>query len=155
MIIADPNYSPGVWAAAARRGLSPAEYIAVRDAGFKWCRSCQEWRLLSDYKPSTSTDDGVRPLCTRHYTPRQATPITHGLSGYQRGCRCSECRAAHAREQVRIRAERRADPARADRAGHGKRTTYNNYGCRCPECKAVHSQHMRAYRLRNQRGLAT
>jgi hypothetical protein len=147
------EHSAAIRAAATRLGLTPAEYMTKKDTGLKWCRACQEWRPLADYNPSTSTGDGVRPLCNRHRTPRP--PLKHGVRGYQRGCRCTECRTSHARNQARIRAEREADPSRADRAGHGKRTTYNNYGCRCPECQAAQSQHMRAYRLRNQRGLAT
>lgn len=60
----------------------------------------------------------------------------HGTTRrYRVGCRCPACRAANSarvRDQVRRRA---ADPATADRAGHGKPSTYTNYGCRCEECR--------------------
>ncbi|MFD3516286.1 hypothetical protein [Streptomyces sp. NPDC058657] len=59
---------------------------------------------------------------------------THGASRYNSGCRCTTCRAGHA-QRIRAAIARRAqDPAAADRAGHGKATTYNNYACRCTPC---------------------
>lgn len=140
----DTSHSLGVRAAAARRGLTITEYLAKVNSGLKWCRTCAEWRPLADYKPSTSTHDGVLALCTRHYVPRK--PLSHGYAGYQRGCRCADCNSGHTRYEARKRAERRADPARADRAGHGKATTYNNYGCRCPACKDAQSAKNAAYR---------
>ncbi|MGV9891673.1 hypothetical protein [Streptomyces sp. NPDC003395] len=145
--------SPGARAAAARRGLTLQAYLAIKDAGFKWCRSCQDWRPLTDYKPSTSTTDGVRPLCTRHYSHKDPTPIPHGrLVGYRRGCRCPECRETARLYQKKRNAERAADPAAADRAGHGKTSTYVNYGCRCAPCKAAQSASNRKYaQLRKQR----
>jgi len=132
-----------IQAAAKRRGLTTDEYLAKLNAGLKWCRACQDWRPLNTYNPSTSTHDGVRPLCTRHYIPRK--PPSHGYAGYQRGCRCNECRTAGTRYQARQRANRKADPSRADRAGHGKRSTYNNYACRCDACTAAQSQYMSQY----------
>ncbi|WP_461712195.1 hypothetical protein [Streptomyces sp. DSM 41013] len=140
------NYTPGVHAAAKQRGLAPAAYVAIRDAGFKWCRTCQDWRPLTEYKPSTGTRDGVRPLCIRHYTPRPDVPITHGrIVGYRRGCRCPECRAANTAAANRRKAERSKDPTAADRAGHGKATTYCNYGCRCTPCKEAQSKANKYY----------
>lgn len=151
MTITDTDYSPGVWAAATRRGLTPAQYTAIKEAGFKWCRSCKEWRPLTDYKPSTSTRDGVRPLCTRHYTPLQPVPITHGgVTGYNRGCRCPECRNANTAALKRWKAERAADPTAADRAGHGKPSTYGNYGCRCDLCKQAQSDANKRYTARRK-----
>jgi hypothetical protein len=145
--------TPGMRSAAARRGLPPDAYLAIVNAGFKWCRSCQDWRPLTDYKPSTSTTDGVRPLCIRHYKGRPPVPIKHGsVTGYRRGCRCPECRNANTASLNHRKAERSADPAAADRAGHGKTSTYLNYGCRCDPCKAAQSKSNRHYRqLRKQR----
>lgn len=132
--------------AAALRGLTLAQYTALRDAGFKWCRECQEWRPLTEYKPSSSTRDGVRPLCIRHYTPRKHVPISHGtITGYRRGCRCANCRQANTQAVARSKATRYSDPTAADRAGHGKRTTYNNYGCRCAPCKEAQSRANKRY----------
>lgn len=47
----------------------------------------------------------------------------HGLTGYQRGCRCEECRSAK---------------KAADRRPVGKHgiTGYQK-GCRCPQCRAA------------------
>lgn len=146
------SYSPGIYSAAARRGITPAQYVAITDAGFKWCRTCEDWRPLTEYKPSTSTRDGVRPLCTRHYNPPDPVPITHGITGYRRKCRCAECRKANTNAQNRRKAARLADPTAADRAGHGKYTTYINYGCRCALCKQAQSEaNRRNYERRMQR----
>jgi len=136
---------PGVMSAAARHGITPAQYQANIAAGLKWCRACQDWQSRQDYKPSASTYDGLRPLCTRHYASPK--PITHGLTGYRRGCRCDKCRSTHNAAQRRAKARRIADPTGADRAGHGKATTYDNYGCRCESCKEAKSERNRANRL--------
>ncbi|MFC8490681.1 hypothetical protein ACFUJU_07725 [Streptomyces sp. NPDC057235] len=63
---------------------------------------------------------------------------------------CAECRAAHSAHQRRRIAERAADPAAADRAGHGKATTYCNYGCRCPACAEANSRKCREARARRK-----
>jgi hypothetical protein len=47
---------------------------------------------------------------------------------------CAECRRAHAAGHARRSSRRASDPAAADRAGHGRASTYNNYACRCPAC---------------------
>lgn len=61
---------------------------------------------------------------------------------YLAGCRCRSCRAANT-AMCRQRVVRSvADPSRADRAGHGKASTYSNHGCRCGACKAAHSARM-------------
>lgn len=150
-------YSLGVVSAATRLGITPAQYVALKAAGCKWCRECQEWRPATDYKPSTSTPDGLRPLCTRHYSPRPEVPIRHGrLVGYRRGCRCALCRKANTDSQNRRKAVRSKDPAAADRAGHGKATTYSNYGCRCQPCKEAQSRSNKKYaelRKKRQEGL--
>lgn len=145
-------YSTGASSAATRLGISHRAYTALRTAGFKWCRECKEWRPTTDYKPSTSTHDNLRPLCIRHYNPLPPVPITHGITGYRRGCRCRECRQANTAAQNRRKAARRNDPTAADRAGHGKATTYNNYGCRCQPCKEAGSRaNKKYYELRKQR----
>ena len=146
------DHSLGIRSAAARRGLTTDAYLAIVNAGLKWCRACQDWRPLADYKPSTSTRDGVRPTCIRPYTPKPHVPITHGrVTGYSRGCRCPECRQANTDSLNRRKAERCADPAAADRAGHGKTSTYLNYGCRCDPCKAAQSvTNRRNYQRRKQ-----
>lgn len=47
-----------------------------------------------------------------------------------------------------VRERTRQDPSRADRAGHGKYTTYINHGCRCEPCCEDHAQYQREYRQR-------
>jgi hypothetical protein len=61
------------------------------------------------------------------------------------GCRCDHCKAAHAAEQRRLRANR---IARRDEATlpHGSPSTYFNWGCRCEDCKAAKAA--QALRLR-------
>ena len=131
------TWPSGIKAAATRHGITPEQYLAHRQANEKWCRACQDWQPRTDFKPSTSTYDNLRPLCTRHAaTPK---PITHGLTGYRRGCRCNTCRQANTHAQQQAKARRRANPSAADRAGHGKATTYCNYACRCEPCKKAQS----------------
>ncbi|MFE6126678.1 hypothetical protein ACFQ6Q_00175 [Streptomyces sp. NPDC056437] len=150
---ADTDYSGPVRAAARRHGITPAQYQAHIDANEKWCRACSAWQPRTDYKPSASTYDQLRPLCQRHYTPAPPKPIRHGrVGGYRRGCRCDECRAANARAQQNSKARRSADPAAIDRAGHGKATTYVNYGCRCDPCKHAGSiDNAARYRARKEK----
>jgi hypothetical protein len=67
---------------------------------------------------------------------------THGIDGtYRVGCRCDDCKKAHAAEHRRRRRERTVD----DFAMHGKPSTYKNYGCRCEACReAVRVEKRRA-----------
>lgn len=78
-------------------------------------------------------------------------------SRYAQGCRCTKCRAANA-ERCRGQQRRRtADPNGADRAGHGKASTYQNYGCRCRPCTEANSAKSVAYKAarRQKAGAAT
>lgn len=90
--------------------------------------------------------------------------VIHGGSGagYSRGCRCDDCKAAHAARMrayyarnPRVRtdaektdlAERRKTRLNRglpnpDDSRHGTATGYRDYGCRCDRCKAAE----RAYR---------
>ncbi|MFI2426554.1 hypothetical protein ACH5A7_21070 [Streptomyces sp. NPDC018955] len=73
----------------------------------------------------------------------------HGrASTYKSGCRCTECREANRVYQAASNKRRAADPALADRAGHGRASTYINYACRCDACKAANSQRLREQRER-------
>ena len=69
---------------------------------------------------------------------------------YAKGCRCAKCRAANAARWRARLASATADPARADRAGHGRPYTYKNHGCRCPACTAANSEKCREYRERRR-----
>lgn len=60
----------------------------------------------------------------------------HGTAtGYQYGCRCGDCRGAHAAANRLARARRaRALPETTAQLVHGTRSTYVNHGCRCSAC---------------------
>lgn len=74
--------------------------------------------------------------------------VKHGTwTGYvHHRCRCDDCRAANAREHVRLRAQRTPEMARE----HGTYSTYNNYGCRCPLCAAAAIEYQRCQRARRR-----
>jgi hypothetical protein len=70
---------------------------------------------------------------------RQAGTYEHGHPAkYRQGCRCDACRAGVTAAYRAWRAQARQDPTAADRAGHGKYTTYRNHGCRCVPCREDH-----------------
>lgn len=78
---------------------------------------------------------------------RPRKEFDHGEFGrYSQGCRCDECRAANSERCGARRQQAKTDPSRADRAGHGKASTYKNHSCRCKECCAAHSQQMKEYK---------
>jgi len=76
-------------------------------------------------------------------------PLVHGEGGwgYERGCRCADCKAAHARHED---ARRRAMGVPKRRpAEHG---TYSKYtdGCRCGPCRAASAAYARGLRARKR-----
>jgi hypothetical protein len=75
-------------------------------------------------------------------SPQSQKPIAHGTtSGYERGCRCAECRAANAARRSFAR-QTKPIPAGAE---HG-RSVANNYGCKCDICrKAIYEANSRYY----------
>lgn len=102
-------------------------------------------------EPSTPTAGRARSKTSGRRTGRP--PVDHGHGHYRtyaKGCRCQKCRKAHADKWARDLAERRQDPSAADRAGHGKTTTYTNYGCRCDACRAANTAAVNAYRARRR-----
>jgi hypothetical protein len=75
----------------------------------------------------------------------------HGrMRAYMAGCRCAECRAKNAAERRKHRARSKADPFRADRAGHGKANTYKNHDCRCDACREAHARWQAEHLKRKQ-----
>ncbi|MGW5616217.1 hypothetical protein [Streptomyces sp. NPDC003877] len=75
----------------------------------------------------------------------------HGhVNTYKNGCRCAACREANSAYQAAGNVRRKADPSLADRAGHGKRSTYVNYACRCTACCTASSAAQRAARARRK-----
>jgi hypothetical protein len=87
-----------------------------------------------------------------------AVVLTHGSVAYRTaGCRCDDCRSAHAirhfDEQTKLAARLAADPSLAP---HGRVSTYSNHGCRCRPCRGAKSEQNRAqYQARRRRAGAT
>lgn len=65
---------------------------------------------------------------------------------YKQGCRCEECTDATTASARDWRARVRQDPTAADRAGHGRASTYKNYGCRCRRCVTANSEQCAIWR---------
>lgn len=76
---------------------------------------------------------------------KHGTPYT-----YRTGCHCDQCTAAHTARCRERRANAAKDPARADRAGHGKASTYKNHGCRCDQCREANSASLAEWKRRKQ-----
>lgn len=79
------------------------------------------------------------------------TPRPHGrATTYKNGCRCPACREANRVYQAAANKRRSEDPALADQAGHGKRSTYINYECRCTPCRNANTEALREQRKRRK-----
>jgi hypothetical protein len=84
-------------------------------------------------------------------------PVDHGHGDYRtygKGCRCAECREAQRVRGIEQRAKWAQNPEAADRAGHGKPSTYKNYRCRCEQCSKANSADVAAFRRRKSRAEA-
>jgi hypothetical protein len=80
-------------------------------------------------------------------------PVDHGHGDYRtykKGCRCAACRDAHRNYCAGQRSVRKQEPSSADRAGHGKPSTYKNHGCRCTPCSKANTADVAAYRARRR-----
>lgn len=76
-------------------------------------------------------------------------PVDHGHGHYRtydKGCRCDACRNTNREKSADYRRRLAQDGASADRAGHGRATTYQNHGCRCAPCTAANTKAARRYR---------
>lgn len=126
--------------------LKAARTVAGRSRDADDCRQLLAMLgILAELKPSTPKRRG-RP------------PVDHGHGDhrtYTKGCRCADCREAHRVHMVARRAALATDPAAADRAGHGNKSTYRNYHCRCQPCTTANTADVTAYRARRrERALA-
>lgn len=75
----------------------------------------------------------------------------HGrATTYKSGCRCPACREANRVYQAAANKRRAADPTLADRAGHGRASTYINYACRCAPCRYANSRRLQGQRERRK-----
>ncbi|MEV8396334.1 hypothetical protein [Streptomyces niveus] len=84
-------------------------------------------------------------------------PVDHGHGDYRtylKGCRCDDCREAQRLRGIAQRARWSQDPSAADRAGHGKPSTYKNYKCRCQPCSKANSADVAAFRARRRAAAA-
>lgn len=111
-------------------------------------RDADDCRLLLDML-------GIAP--PRPKRRRGRPPVDHGHGDhrtYNKGCRCDACREAHRVHMVDRRAAWATDPSAADRAGHGKRSTYRNYHCRCEPCTTANTADVTAYRARRRTRMA-
>lgn len=78
---------------------------------------------------------GIIPQKSKRRPGRPSANCGHGdHRAYQKGCRCDDCRNAYRLYAASLRAKWQDDPTSADRAGHGKASTYRNHGCRCTKC---------------------
>lgn len=98
----------------------------------------------------TSYDELMMSLGLEPSTPKRLAAEHGDHRSYLNGCRCAECREACRLYQAAWRAEKRQDPSNADRAGHGKKSTYRNYACRCDACRAANTADVAAYRARRR-----
>lgn len=106
-------------------------------------RNADDCRLLLDklgIKPTPKRGRGLPRGEYRHGDARK----------YAQGCHCTECRAAHAERHQEQQRRRMSDPAAADRAGHGKASTYQNYACRCVPCTEANSAKSAAYKAQRR-----
>lgn len=80
------------------------------------------------------------------------TDLEHGTRvGYQRGCKCADCKAAAARYLANWRASKTGLPEGDPR--HGTVNGYENYGCRCALCaeaRRVARRHCQTCQCREQ-----
>ena len=108
-------------------------------------RNSAEFRELLDML-------GIAPPTPKRKPGRPSVDYGHGdRRTYQKGCHCDDCRDALRRYHAELRAKWKADPSSADRAGHGKSTTYRNHGCRCADCTTANSTDCAARRARRRR----
>lgn len=77
--------------------------------------------------------------------------MKHGTdSTYCRhGCRCADCRRAHADYQW-FSNRRRARALATSGVPHGRASTYGNHRCRCDECTEAWRAYIADYRARRK-----
>lgn len=79
--------------AAARLGISEADYSAHLAAGEKWCIACRDWQPRDGFGTDRSRGDGLKSKCLAHGVRVAAGPSkTERRAGALLGLsRCSDC----------------------------------------------------------------
>jgi ribosomal protein S27AE len=78
--------------------------------------------------------------------PRPVAPIRHAtITGYNRGCRCNQCREANAKRHSDYAIAKKADGFNGLK--HGVRSTYH-LGCKCESCLKVGREAQRVPRAK-------
>lgn len=76
---------------------------------------------------------------TRHGDPLYIREFKHNITGYEKGCRCSDC----VRDRQRVDLINKKKRYSREPPEHGTPNAYWNYGCRCFECKKAAVGHNR------------
>lgn len=98
--------------------------------------------------PDTQTQQNPEAPSARPEGQEQESQKHGSQYRYRAGCRCRTCRSANTERCAEQRERRKADPSAADRAGHGKASTYKNYLCRCRPCAQANYAAVQAFRQR-------
>jgi 5-methylcytosine-specific restriction endonuclease McrA len=84
----------GVLKIAARRlGVTPEEYQAKREAGFKWCVKCETWKPFAGFCADKSRGDGLASACRDCRNVRTTTGPGRKERQQQAGLGSAWCRA--------------------------------------------------------------
>lgn len=125
--------------AAARLGLTEADYRARIDAGLKWCRTCREWHPCDAFGADRSRGDGLASRCRASFKRNAPGPsIPERRSARERGeAWCRRCEAwlpaadlhgglcrEHANEAWREQYRRNPEPYRGRAAARRRGVPY-------------------------------
>ena len=81
--------------------------------------------------------------------------MKHGNGGYRRGCRCDDCRAAHAAYKLDLKERRRRTGRIPRTVKHGTKSTYLNWSCRCRACTAANAAYQAVWKAKAAAGNAS
>lgn len=120
--------------AAAKLGVTAAEYLALRRAGLKACTRCRAWRLLVEFDADRSRYDGLTASCSgcRRGRPRQLPLIKETPAEYERRRYATDPTFRHMRQQ-RTSARRRGVDAVPLHAQETLLDSFDSLCAYCPE----------------------
>lgn len=121
--------------AAAKLGVSVAEYQALRSAGLKHCWRCRAWRLLVEFDADRSRYDGLTASCSRcrRARPRQLPLIKETPAEYERRRYATDPTFRHMRQQRTSARRRGVDAVPLD----GQEFLLYQFNGRCAYCPAT------------------